>query len=139
MQHSEFNEIAKQLQNAKESGNAAEYNRLVVVYNKMLDDMSVPFTEMDSMDAEDIINAVVSSNPLNQHAEQTASKYVGITNVLNGIVSNTMKGKYSERDKQVFITFLQNTITKLNDIDADVAMKEKAKRIKTFSSISSRL
>lgn len=125
------------MQKAKQDGDTASYNNLVSMYNALVESLSVPLESSDDLPEED--NNLIPPNRKESRESNLAFIHVGITNILNGLVSNTMKGKYTEKDKAYFISLLQSTISKLNDIDANMAQEEKNKRKSKFSSISSRL
>lgn len=114
---------------AKSQNSIKEYNSLLSEYNsliELLEEEDVSSTETDEIDE------IASSKSIQ-------SSHTGITNILNGIVNNANKGKYTEQDKRFFLKFLSEIIRKIEDIDFDFAKKEKAKRQKIYSSFSERL
>jgi hypothetical protein len=124
--------IVERINAAKESGNTKEYNELL--QSKEYIDYLNSF---DSGNIDDLLNTediVITQSPAVLQKSHT-----GITNVLNGIVSNTKKGKYTETDKLYLVNYMKDIIIQLESIDADECVKEKNNRISKYSSIGSRI
>lgn len=115
---------------AKSLGNISQYNILAAQYNALIETL-----RDDSVIDDECYNVAI---------EQTKEtnlelKLAGILNVLNGVINNTRKGKYNELEKQFIITKLNQYAKQLQDIDADLAVKEKSKRQRIYSSFNDRL
>ncbi len=123
---------------AYRNGNTAEYNRLVTEYNEYLESIAEP--AQDSQDSQLQLQSSINTIPnVSESSNNQSIKYVGITNILKGLVSNTLKGKYSHTDKIFFISELKDTIARLQDIDATAMQKEKIRRKSKFAAIGSRI
>ena len=127
--------LGVQIELAKHQGNTVLAKELISQYNTLIDSLQTEDVDILTISGNMVEIPIESSNSFNAMKQ----KHIGITNILNGIVSNTAKGKYSAADKQFFVDFLTDTIRRLEDIDADIAAKEKQARKKMYSSIDSRL
>ena len=128
-------EIIEQIKTISESMQSAKQNKDIALYNSLVKEYDSLIFQLESEDPTEIDagSDTIESN------KKVEDKHTGIMNILKGIVNNTKKGKYSERDKTFIIRELKFCIDALEDIDADIAQSEKQKRVKTFSSFNERL
>lgn len=128
--------LSMAIYDAKLARNVELHNKLVIEYNELLESEQTDFSFSEAKtETDDSINSTKSNESYNE----LKYKHSGILNVINSIVSNCRKGKYTESDKLFFMSELRNAISQLDSIDADIAFAEKQKRKLIYSKIETRI